>query len=112
MMKTKQHTQFTIAILCGVLSMSALATTGIVSDKSGDYAVRVPAGDLNLSNKIGAETLYQRMKSAARQICGPQEYRTTGSLARSRMNLQCYQQALDSAVNKVDNEQLTEIHTS
>ena len=112
MKKATKHTRFTIALICGVLSVPAIATTEIVSDKSDDFAITVPAADLNLSSKDGVEKLYQRLKTAAREICGSQDYRTAGSFKQSRLNQTCYTDALDSAVNKVGNNTLTEMHTS
>ncbi|MEM8767259.1 MAG: UrcA family protein [Pseudomonadota bacterium] len=111
-MTINKHISFSIALLCGVLSLPAVATTGILSDNSREIAVTVPAADLNLSEQKGVEKLYQRLKSAARQICGSQSIRGAGSLELSRMNKQCYLEALDSAVHKVDNDKLTLLHTS
>ena len=111
-MTIKKHMSFTVALLCGLLSLPAVATTGILAEKSGDFTVTVPAADLNLSDQQGVEKLYRRLKSAARQICGSHSLRGAGSLELSRLNKQCYQEALDSAVLKVDNDKLTELHTS
>jgi UrcA family protein len=112
MMNVSKPARFTLALLFGLLTVPAVATTGIVSDKSDDFSIKVPVADLNLSNKNGVEKLYQRLQTAARQICGSRDYRTAGSLRQSRLNQQCYVEALDSAVNEIDDRILTEIHTS
>jgi len=70
----------------------------------------VPIADLNLSNEVGAVKLYQRLKAAAREVCGSQDHRISG-LQQSRLNKQCYSQALNSAVDKIDSDLLREIHT-
>ncbi len=112
MMNSPKTTTFAIALLCGVLSLPAVATMGSVADASGDIAVTVPAADLNLGDEQGVEKLYQRLKAAAREICGPQSHQTAGSLRLSKINKQCYHQALEGAVNRVKNDKLTELHTS
>ena len=106
-----KRTQFTIALLCGLLSVPAVATTGIWTEESKNNAITVPLADLNLSNKVGVVKLYQRLKAAARQVCGSQDYRISG-MQQSRLNKQCYLQALSSAVNEIDSDLLREIHTS
>jgi len=112
MMNVSMSARFTLALLCGLLTVPAVATKEIVSDKADDFAITVPVADINLSNKYGVEKLYQRLQTAARQICGSRDARTAGSLHQSRLNQQCYVEALDSAVNEIDNRILTEIHTS
>ena len=106
-----KRTQFTIALLCGLLSVPAVATTGFWMEESKNNAITVPLADLNLSDEVGVVRLYQRLKTAARQVCGSQDYRISG-LQQSRLNKQCYSQALDSAVNEIDSDLLREIHTS
>jgi UrcA family protein len=112
MINATKHARFTLALLCGLMSASAVATTETRTDGADDITVRVPLTDINLSNQAGVETLYQRLQSAARQICGPQQYKAAGSLRQVKLNQQCYVKALDRAVSEAGNELLTKIHTS
>lgn len=73
-------------------------------------SVKVKYGDLNLSTIEGATALYGRIKRAARTVCGldnlqPEE-RIYGNWKP------CYDQAVASAVTKVNSPMLTAVHGS
>jgi UrcA family protein len=70
---------------------------------------RVSYADLDLSKAAGAQTLYKRIKAAARHVCGPVDqytFVTPPSTFRA-----CFQQAVADAVAQVDRPSLTALHT-
>ncbi len=84
---------------------SASATSGVLGT-----AVKVSYADLNLGKAEGAEVLYRRLRLAAKQVCGVQPLRIERSLSGAAQTRTCFQEALDSAVQKIDNENVSRIH--
>ena len=111
MTNSSKRNRLTMALLCGVLSAPTVVTAGMWTHESNENAVKVPLGDLNLSDSEGLVELYQRLQTAARQVCGSQNYRIAGSLKQIQLNKQCYVQALNNAVQTIDNAQLSNLHT-
>lgn len=70
-------------------------------------SVVVAYGDLDLSSLTGAQTLYVRLRGAARTVCGPREVRIQ-QLRRDWT--QCVDAALDNAVAATGIEQVVAIH--
>ena len=73
-------------------------------------SVTVKYGDLNLSTAEGANTLYSRLRRAARSVCGvdsiqPEEKMWVHWKA-------CYDTAIATAVAKVNSPMLTAVHDS
>jgi len=56
------------------------------------------------------ENLYQRLKIASRKICGSSSHRITRSLAQSVSNAECYDESLATAVERLGNPAVTELH--
>ena len=71
-------------------------------------SVVVRYADLDLADTTGAETLYGRLKIASRQVCSP--YEDTRQLALAGHWKECYAGALDSAVAKVGDLRVAELH--
>lgn len=88
---------------------SALVKEQNVRDAFGSGAPSVTVGfaDLDIARGTGAEVLYQRLRAAARSVCGTSDGRNINASAESR---KCFEQALDEAVSKVNSERVTEIH--
>jgi UrcA family protein len=63
--------------------------------------------DLNLSSIAGATTLYHRIQSAAKQVCG---YAPGEDLILRAAWQACYHNATADAVRKVNNPLLTALH--
>jgi len=70
-------------------------------------SVIVKYSDLDIARGSGAETLYQRLQAAARQVCGSYDGRNLNAADAWKA---CYNQALDEAVNDVGNARLSELH--
>ena len=99
-------------VLCGVLSVPAVALAGTVSiaDSSGDDAsVTVSYRDLDINTQAGAEKLYQRIVSAAQRVCPDTD---SIDIARYRREVQCRQQAVDRAVDGVKSTQLAAVRAA
>lgn len=93
-----------------LMNVSVLASnTSRVYENGNDYATTVRFDDLNLDRRAGAETLYERLETAARRVCGA---RKTGSvlLRDIRDWEQCQADALQRAVERIDHIHLTEVH--
>ncbi len=74
--------------------------------------ISVSYADLNIQNAAGAKVLYSRLQRAAESVCDVKSYFESGSLARLTKARQCYTEALDKAVVRIDSDALTKIHVS
>jgi UrcA family protein len=70
-------------------------------------SVTVSFRDLDLSTVEGARTLYGRIQSAAKQVCGYQGV----DLIEQSIWRSCYRNAISDAVGKVNSPLLTAVHT-
>lgn len=67
----------------------------------------VKFGDLNLQNPEGAETLYQRIKSAANKVCwDARDIHVLNDITRR----ECVERAVAKAVNDVNKPYLTALY--
>ena len=73
-------------------------------------SVKVSYADLDISAAAGARTLYARIKSAAREACGPEP--VVLDLRDSAGYNACYEQAVAKAVNRVGSDQLHALHAA
>jgi hypothetical protein len=93
------------------LAAFAVCTSLVAYSASAEPKVKTLAvsyGDLDLSKPAGAQTLYKRIKAAARHVCGPVDqytYITPASAFR-----ECFQKAVADAVAQVDRPSLTALH--
>lgn len=75
--------------------------------ETGTSTVTVNFSDLDIERGAGVETLYQRLRTAAKSVCGTKDARNLNEMQEWRA---CYKQALDGAVEKVNNDRLDELH--
>jgi UrcA family protein len=68
---------------------------------------KVTYGDLNLESQEGAKVLYSRLQFAAREVCAPFESR---ELSRQRAWRTCFNEAVESAVAKVNKPLVSALH--
>lgn len=96
-----------------VVALSAPATgmAGVVSSAESADKIEVSYADLDLAKSAGLATLYERLKAAAKQACGPQTFKDAGSLKRLQQNQSCYNDLLGRAVAKLENRNLTAMHS-
>lgn len=107
----RKHALARTLLLGLAASLSLAAQAGEAKDP---YRVRtsvtVSYADLDLTDAAGARTLYARLKSAARQACGPEpSLRDLHSTADYQT---CYHRALNKSVNGVDNDRLHALHAA
>ena len=89
-----------IALACVLAASNAFADDQIRSET-------VKYADLKVDTAAGAQALYSRIHSAARRVCG---YEAT-SIQGPSVWQNCVRPAVDAAVAKVNNSQLTALHT-
>lgn len=97
-----------------VFAAYAPTSSAIVKHKSvkQTFAAVAPAvivnfSDLDVARGSGVETLYQRLRTAAKAVCGTRDLRNITATLEWRA---CYTQALDGAVEKVNVESLDALH--
>ena len=73
--------------------------------------VRSRSRIFNIKNEAGARVLYQRLKDATEEVCGMESYQRDRSLSRYNSAKECYTETLTQAVNRIDSELLTDIHS-
>ncbi|MDX1508234.1 MAG: UrcA family protein [Woeseiaceae bacterium] len=99
------------ALLIGGLALPVAANASAPSQI--DVAqVSVSFADLNIQNEAGARVLYARLKQASEKVCSVEPYREAGSLSKTAEAEQCYADALDKAVSRIDSDALKKIHSS
>ena len=104
------HKQILASILCLILSLPAMVTAVVMQNETTTVSV----SDLNLSNEKGIETLYQRLTIAASKVCGSKDFSRTGyrieSWKSKKQYEACFTEALNSGVQRINNERLTALH--
>lgn len=99
-------------IAVSALSLGIAAPDAIAGDHAGSRfdppSVTVSYADLDLNKPAGAEALYSRIEGAARFVCGGRANRR--DLARYRHYRQCYDEAVDDAVNQINHKGLFAVH--
>jgi len=96
-------------IIAIVLGAPTIAFADAKSGLQG-ISVKVSYGDLNLEKQEGAKALYRRLQQASKRACDVRGLTVEGSLKRVTEARQCYREALSAAVDKIDNELVTQIH--
>ena len=71
-------------------------------------AVAVRLSDLNLDSRSGVATVYQRIRTAANDVC--KDYAPHGTLLPSGAYQSCIRDAVSAAVGKLDSPLLTAYH--
>jgi UrcA family protein len=90
------------------LLATVLPIPRVVYADSAEPAKLVRFSDLNLNNREGAKLLYRRIRSAAREVCGPAL--RTGTRIPSAEWQACVANAVTAAVQGVDRPMLTAYH--
>lgn len=99
-----RHLTLSIAAAAQLLVSVASAEPNTV-DEAPRVVVRF--AELDLSKAAGADALYQRIRSAARNVCSMHESRDPAQIARS---YSCYRSAVDNAVAQVNHPRLSLLH--
>jgi UrcA family protein len=100
-----------------------LIATAIVSAVAASFTVVCTAadtetvsaivkyGDLNISNREGAATLYQRIATAARNVCGSYDTDSWHRVSRASVDA-CVHKAIADAVTKVGQPELFVVYNA
>ena len=99
--------------LAAVVTLAAAFMAGQASAEPTDEppTLTVNFADLDLSKPAGAETLYQRIRAAARTVCGGTDHRHDMRNLRypRRAIRNCYEHAVADALQQVNNSNLFEV---
>ena len=101
MNKRRTFQSFITAFAVVVIGMP-IAGNAAAPSQIEDVTVKVSYSDLNIESIEGAKVLYSRLQRATRQACNVQSLKVVGSVRNHVKTMQCYQDALDSAVQRVD----------
>ena len=111
MKESKLFKSLLVTIIVVALGAPTIASADAKSNLQG-VSVKVSFADLNLEKQAGAKALYRRLQQASKQACDVRGLMNAGSVRRIAETQRCYREALSVAVEKVDNELLTQIHNS
>lgn len=106
MMKTTPNARSIRNSLMAVVAVSAMTLPLLASASTPQVSVAFDATELNTVR--GQERVYEQMKTASRKLCGPTK---TGSLNQSVANAKCYDGTLTAAVQRLDNDAITALHS-
>ena len=87
------------AIAVPMTASASVQSVGIVYDES------------ELKSKIGQRHIYDKLKNASRKLCGSPDIRLAGSLRGSNDNEVCYADTLTAAVERLNSDAMTALHT-
>jgi UrcA family protein len=94
----------TVAVIA--FSLPAIASADDLAGRSE----KVTYSDLNVEKEAGAQSLCRRIQQAAKRVCGVESLKVAGNLRQLSQQKNCYRDALDATVAKIDNAALTELH--
>jgi UrcA family protein len=106
--KVAKTTIAAVALIAFGLPLSASAAAPTQFDR---VSVKVTFEDLNIRTDAGAKSLYARLQRASRKAC---DFRSAGlkSIRETTQSRRCYNETLEAAVQKIDNDKLSQIHSS
>ena len=90
-----------------LLTVDARANEG----RDNPPSITVSYSDVAIGNTAGAASVYQKLKVAARRVCGVNNGGTR-TLELQLAARACYEEALADAVRKIDRPTLTALHES
>jgi UrcA family protein len=105
--KFLQGSPFRQLILASAVCVLAAASAAASPLAPSERSVTVGYHDLDLKTIEGANTLYRRLRRAARFVCGE----NGRSLLEQRTSQTCFDDALTRAVATVNNPLLTGVHS-
>lgn len=102
----KNKAAFTSTVSIALVAL-ACATSAPVASAADPLTKTVAYGDLNLDSQSGAKALYGRLRGAAHAVCSPLE---DGDLAHRMAWQSCINQAIHSAVTRINNRMVTSVY--
>ena len=95
----------TVAVIA--FSVPAMATA---TDDLKGKSEKVVYSDLNVVKEAGAQALYRRLQQASKRVCGVESVQNAGGIRIMSEQRDCYRDAMNKAVARIDNPTLTAIH--
>jgi UrcA family protein len=93
-----------------IAAASLLATTvASAKEDDGRVSIVVRYGDLDLSQSSDTVRLYSRLQYASEKVCNSYDKR---SLRMQRLQAACVEAALNRAVERVNDPQLSQLHAA
>lgn len=92
-----------------LIAVAAMTLPMLVSASTSSISVAFDKTDLD--NTRGQVRVYEEMKSASRKLCGSSNHWASGSLRQSIKIEECYSGTLTAAVQRLDNDAITSLHS-
>jgi len=107
-MKTRNSTHRSARRAAALASLACLlgSAAALAADGYAPRHLQINYTDLNMSSVAGATTLYNRIRGAARFVCGEKGRRWE----EQRYWNECYREAIADAVATVNSPLLTSVH--
>ncbi len=98
------------AAAAAALTFLMLLAVDVRADSTQDIpaSITVRYSELALADSANAATVYQKLRVAARKVCGMN--RGARTLHEHLVQLECFEGAMDDAVRKVNRPTLTAVH--
>jgi UrcA family protein len=106
MLKAIARSALAVAAL-GALVSGSVGVAAETETRADLPSVTVRYADLDLNTPAGVETLYSRLRAAAREVCNVDERRPLVEVMAAR---RCYDQVLGTAVDDAKLPTLTALH--
>jgi len=94
------------ALFVSALALSVCAAPGFAQPEPHQIAVRY--ADLDISRPAGAEVLIDRIRLAARSVCGTQA--DLRDIARFRTQAACQHEAMETAIRSVNSPLVAKLY--
>jgi len=107
-MKSTIYRLSILSFALSALTLNIAFAGDVTTSESSSANVAVPVNDLNLAKPAGLASLHHRVESAARRVCGVENFRV--SLDVERKNRDCVSATIDSAMGKIQSSGLTAIN--
>lgn len=114
-----KNTIFTKAVTAAALSVTVLFASQAGAEEAQGQAlpsraietqsINIAYQGADLASDEGRAKLYGKIKRAAKEVCGPTSSREAGGLSLASRNRQCYESAMQAAINQVEAVQLVSL---
>lgn len=107
-MKSPLYHLFLLSFLFGTLTLNVALADDVTAREINTSGIAVSFNDLNLADPAGLDSLYQRVESAAYEVCGVENFRVP--LDVERKNRDCVSHSVDNATMKIDGVKFSAPH--
>lgn len=109
-MKTMHSSKLFLTVF--IVAACAVTAPVVAGDRGETVAETVAFSDLDISSVDDAKVLYDRLKRAARRVCGVESLRLAGTVRILSEQRKCYRETLQNVVASLDEPQLSLVHAS